>query len=637
MFFFSRIWGDPDWVAPSRAAQSLGLFAGHAADSCHEQSGFGADFHAELPAPRAPARKGWRVSRSPSGLAVLLLGWIDNLEELSDRLGVTGTPERVYGAAVERWGQDADRHVVGEYATLVTLSDGTVRMARSPWCSFPLFYHLSSHGLLACSILRPLFAAGLEKKLRLRELDRLLAFEFPDGEQSQFEGIDQVPGGTVVTLRRSGASTHAYYDPLAIPTVRFRRDEDYVEAANAMLSEAVAKAMKIAKKPAVTLSGGLDSAMVCDEMLRQLPAGQKLTSITFVPLEEWGGRTVDSLFGSDRPYVEEFIRTHPGLDPIFTDNRGIDFLTLSDQQFLAADNGSPARVMSFVHTGVSIAAREAGCDWVFSAGIGNLTFSQEAPWAAAEFFRTLRWGELTRLCANRIDDPRPLWRRVAASGIMPNLPSALRWRIRAAVHRGQETSATTNPYLAAEGRLAAKRKHRNADRGIAELDFFHSRERLIRDVYDLWWRGGESGLGQQQIHGLRARDVLSYRPFVELCLGMPTDQFVRRGEKRYLARRMAMGRLPEPQRRERRHGDHVTDWHERMTPMLERLREEVRQIALHPELGHLLDTKAMQRDLDNWPAEAPTDIGTVTRLRFALPAMAYVRRYLDFETGRNPH
>ncbi|WP_374529791.1 asparagine synthase-related protein [Novosphingobium sp.] len=636
MYFYSRTWGDPEWAAPFRAAQSLGLFAGHAADSCQDQTDFGSDYFAELPTPRAPVRKGWRVARSPSGQAVLLIGWIDNLEELSAQLGISGTPERIYGAAVERWGPEADRHIVGEYASLITLGDGAVRLARSPWCSFPLFYHLGRHGLMACSIVRPMFAAGLEKRLRASEVDRLLAFEYPDGEHSQFEQIEQVPGGAVVTLRREGVASYAYYDPLAIPQIRFRRDEDYVEAANAMLAESVAKALKLARKPAVTLSGGLDSAMVCDEMLRQMPAGQKLTSITFVPMDEWSGRTVNSLFGSDRPYVEEFIRTHPGLDPIFTDNRDVDFLTLSDQQFMAANNGSPARVMGFVHTGVSVAAREAGCDWLFSAGIGNLTFSQEAPWAAAEFFRTLQWGELVRLQANRIDDPRPLWRRVIAGGVMPNLPPALRWAVRDLVHRGQETSSITNPYLALDGALAAKLKHRNAEHNISDLDFFQSRERLIRNVYDLWWRGGESGLGQQQIHGIQGRDVLGYRPFIELCLGMPTDQFVRRGEKRFLARRMAVGRLPEAQRTERRHGDHVTDWHERMTPMLPRLREEVEQIAAHPELGALLDTKAMLRDLDNWPAEAPTDINTVSRLRFALPAMAYIRRYLDFETGRNP-
>lgn len=632
MYYYSRTWGDPDWVAPIRAAQSLGLFAGHPADHCRD----GADFFAELPAPRARSRPGWRVPRSPSGSPVLLLGWIDNIDDLRAELGLNGTPEQVYGAAVDRWGLDADRHVVGEYATLMVQPNGCIRLARSPWCSFPLFFHLGKHGFMACSIPRPLFAAGLEKRLRPEAVERLIAFEFQDGQQTQFEGLELVPGGRILTVTRDSWSTHEWYDPLAIPAIRFKRDEEYVEAANAMLAEAVGKTLQLVKKPAMTLSGGLDSSIVCDELLRQLPASQRLTSITFVPVPEWDGKTLPSLFGDDGPYVREFLRTHDRIDPIFVDNQDFDFLSFSKEMFLGGDAGHPSQVMGMVHAGVSVAARDAGCDWVLSAGMGNMTFSQEAPWAPAEFFRTLRWRQLWHTAANRLDDPRPIWRRMVAMGMMPNLPETLRWKIRDFVHQNENTEATTNPYLDPAGMLAAKLKVRNASQNITDLDFYTSRERLIRNAYDVWWRGDEARLGAWQVFGTRGRDVLSYRPFIELCLGMPTEQFTRNGERRRLARRMGVGRLPEAQRTEVRHGDHIVDWHARMTPMVPRLREEVRQIAEHPQLGALLDTKAMLRDLDNWPVEAPTDIYSVTRLRFALPAMAYVRRFVDFETGRNP-
>lgn len=567
---------------------------------------------------------------------MLFLGWIDNIDELRAELGLNGSVEQVYGAAVDRWGQDADRHVVGEYAALMAQPDGAIRLSRSPWCSFPLLFHHGPHGFMACSIPRPMFAAGLDKRLRQDAVERLVAFEFSCGDHGQFEGLEVVPGGRILTVTQRGWTTHEWYDPLAIPEIRFKRDEDYVEAANAMLAEAVGKALRVASKPAVTLSGGLDSSIVADEMLRQMPPGQRLTSITFVPIAEWDGRTLPSLFGDDGPNVREFLRTHDRIDPIFVDNRDFDFLSFSNEQFMGSDCGLPGRVMGLVHTGVQVAARDAGCDWLFSAGMGNLTFSQEAPWAPAEFFRTLRWRQLYRTLGARLDDPRPMWRRFVAMGLLPNLPEQLRWKIRDLVHRGERTEATTNPYLDPDGPLAAKLQLRNANQNITDLDFYTSRERLIRNAYDVWWRDGESGLGVQQVFGVRGRDVLSYRPFIELCLGMPTEQFTRNGERRRLARRMGIGRLPEAQRTEVRHGDHLVDWHARMTPMVPQLREEVRQIAEHPQLGELLDTAAMLRDLDNWPAEAPTDIHSVSRLRFALPAMAYVRRFVDFETGRNP-
>lgn len=632
MFFFSRDWGSSSWVSPMAAASSLGLFAGHAADSCRHDG----DFFAELPSPRAKVRRGWAVNRSPSGFPVLLLGWIDNLDELSRELACSGSPERIYGAAVERWGREADAHVVGEYSTLMCLPDGTIRLSRSPWGSFPMFYHRDDDAFVACSIPRPIFAAGLPKTLRPDAIDRLIGFEIADDAASQFEGVDVMPGGAIVTVDRASISIDRWYDPDSIARVRFRRDEDYVEAGNAMLAEAVAKALKVATKPIVTLSGGLDSAIVCDEILRQLPPGERLKSATFVPLDEWDGKTIGNYFGDDGPNVREFARMHPQLDPIFVDNRDNDFLTKAEQTFLAGDHGYPSTVMGMVHLGVSDAARANGCEWILSAGLGNDTFSTEAPWAAAEFFRTGRWGQLRKLAASHQMDPRPMWRRMVATGIMPNIPRPLRDAIRSLVHGPDHIEPTVNSYLRSDGRLGEKRALTKVRSNIAYADYFFSQKRFMRSVCDMIWIGGEAGLAHQQVYGVQGRDVLAYRPFIELCAGMPTDQFVRDGERRYLARRMARGRMPEAQRTEIRHGDHVVDWHARMTPMLRMLREEVRRIADHPDLGSVVDTDRMLHDLDNWPEAPVTDIHTVTRLRFALPAAIVIRRFVDFESGRNP-
>lgn len=631
MFYLARTWGDPAWCAPDRAASSLGLFAGHPADHCRH----GADFFAELAGPRAPNRKGWTVARSPGGKPVLLLGVIDNVDELAADLGVTGGPERVYGAAVERWGDQADRQVIGEYASLVALDEGTVRLARSPWSGYPLYYHLGRDGVMAASIQRPLFAAGLAMTLRPGMVERLAALESIDDAHSQFEGIEQVGGGTVVLLGRTGQHKVSFYDPLAIPAVRFKRDGEYVEAAGAMLGEAVGKCLRGARRPGVTLSGGLDSALVCDEMLRQAPAGQSLKAFTFVPLDEWDGTTAPHMFGSDRPHVEAFLRGHPGLDHQFVDNRGLDFLSLQDERLLASGAPAIGSGVGYVHLGVLQAAREAGCDTLLTAWMGNMTLSGESPWAAATWFRQLRWRQVWRLAQTRLVDSRPLWRRFIATGLMPNLPPPLRGRIRGLLPSGSRIQVVANPYLAPDGPLAAKRADAALVRSLNDLDYLHSRERFLSSLFVANSHGGESALGMQQLTGLGGRDVLAYRPLVELCFGMPDEQFVHDGERRRLARRMAVGRLPEAQRTERRHGDHATDWHLRMTRLLPRLREEVERIAAHPELGSLLDARAMRHDLDAWPARAPSDMVTINRLRFSLPAMISARKYIDFVSGRN--
>lgn len=631
MFFFARSCDDSQWIAPERAAASLGLFAGHAADSCRS----GQDFFAELPAPRAAPRRGWRVARSAAGTSVLLLGVIDNRDELVAELGPSAGPEQLYAAAIERWGDAADRHIVGEYAALAVLPDGRVRMARSPWCGYPLFFHAGPHGLMAASIPRPLFAAGLPKRLRPGVIAHMLAFENFQGEQTHFEGIEQIRGGTVVTFEGGRRALHRFYDPAAIAPVRLRRDDDYVEAAGAMLREAVAKSLAPARKPGITLSGGLDSALACDVAVRQLPPGQRLSSFTFVPVDDWDGSTAPHLFGNDRPYVEQFLAAHPDVDPVFLDNADLAPDSFAAERMLAADIEHAGVGIGFVHYGVVRAACDAGCDWLLWGSLGNMTISGEAPWAPAAAFRRLRWDEVWRLARTRAGDPRPLWRRFIATGLMPNLPPALRGLVRRIKPAAQRGELIANPYLSAAGALADKREDRNVDLAGSGIDFFHSKERFVTSLYEAMTIGGEMALGMQQLFGVRGRDVYGYRPLIELCLGMPDDQFVRGGQRRLLARRLAQGRLPEAQRCELRHGDHVPDWHARMRRQLPRLRAEVQRIAADPALAGLIDTERMRRDLDQWPETAPTDMPTISRLRFALPAVLATRRYLDFVSGRN--
>jgi asparagine synthase (glutamine-hydrolysing) len=632
MIFFKRDWGGQSWAEANRAAQSLGLFAGHPADS----EALGSDFFAELPAPRAPQRRGWRVPRSPSGFPVLLHGWVDNVRELATELEVSDSnAASVYGAAVERWGVDADRRVIGAYAAIVCLPDGTVRLSRSPWSSKPLFYVAQPEVLLASSIPRPLFAAGMPKQLRPGAVDAMLCLELPDPRLSMFEGVATVEQGAVTIIDRDQVRTTRWYDPVALAPVRFARDQDYVDAGNALLADAVRHALRPAKKPGIYLSGGLDSPVVCDEVLRQLPPGQRLPSFTFVPLAEWDGTVAPHKFGSDQPYVEEFARMHPALDPVFVDNRGIDFDDRADALFTACDAGYPARVLASVYNGPGDAARAHGCDWVLNADSGNLTFSNGAPWAAPEFLRTGRWLKLWRLMANQRYDDRPMWRRIASRAALPLLPSALQARVRGAFHPERDSDVFANPYLSDQGRLADFRNEASTANNIATADAAGSRERYIANNYHAAGLGGEMSLGGEQVWGMLDRDVTAYRPLIEFCCAIPTDQFVRDGEDRWLGRRMAIGRLPERQRTNHLYGEHNVDWHARRTPRLAELRSQVEAIGRHPVLASVIDADRALADIDNWPETTPRDPLAASRLRFHLPVVLFVARYVDAMTGRN--
>jgi asparagine synthase (glutamine-hydrolysing) len=567
---------------------------------------------------------------------VLLSGWVDNQRLIEDQLGLEpGSAARCYGAAVERWGGDADRRLIGNYAAMVSLRDGAVRLSRSPWCSKPLFFHADREVLVASTTLRSFSAAGLPRRLRQEAVDALLAMELPDEELSAFEGIECVPQGAILEIGRGTRKLTRWYDPLAIPEIRFAADEDYVEAANALLAEAVSAALGQAERPGITLSGGLDSPIVADEVLRQLPSGRRLPSFTFTPLAEWDGVVAAHKFGNDRPFVEAFAAMHPGLDPQFTDNRGIAFDDRDSQLFEASHGGYPARVSGSVYHGLFDAAREAGCDWLLTADCGNLGFSNGAPWAYGEFLRRGQWRQLHRLAACEPGDKRPVWRRIAARAIMPELPDAARRLIRRMVHRGRPGAPFANPLLDPAGRLGARREERNIKANIMTVDRNTSRAAYIERNYASFGLGAEIVSGYEQVFGIQLRDVTCYRPLIEFCLGLPTDQFIRDGERRWLARRMAKGRMPEAQRLNRLYGEHNVDWHARLTPRLDDMRKEIQMIAGDPELGSLIDCDHARALLDNWPDTTPSDPALAWQLLFYLPATIYVSRFVAQMAGSN--
>jgi asparagine synthase (glutamine-hydrolysing) len=459
--------------------------------------------------------------------------------------------------------------------------------------------------------------------------------ELPDDAESGFEGVWTVPQGSIVTIKGRNRKTCRWYDPLDIPEIRFSRDEDYIAAANAMLAEAVSKVVGLDGTFGIALSGGLDSSIVSDEILRQLPAGRRLKSFTRHPMPEWDGTVAPHKFGDDKPWVEAFAAMHPGLDPSFDDNRGRDFDDRAEHMFMAGDAGYPARMVYARFHGVMDAARRDGCDWLLTADFGNMTFSSSAPWASAEFFRKGKIGQLWQLLANHIDDPRPMWRRMLALGLMPQLPQALQHRIRQWVHSDREVDRFANPFLNRHGRLGEFVREAKIRSNIMTVDRTESRESYIRSNYHSAGLGIESSHCYEQVFGVSLRDVTAYRPLIEFCFGLPTEMFARNGETRWLARQIGKGRMPEAQRTNRLYGEQNVDWHARLKPRLGELRKEVESIRRNAELASLIDTDRMLHPIDTFPDTPPSDPDYVNQLRFFLPAVLYISRYVNWETGNN--
>ena len=619
---------------PGRVAASLGIFARFPADFySHDSSTFW-----ELDGPRPTRRRpGWRPWLACDGSCVLFHGWIDNDDDLAEQTGLArGNPAAIYGALVARWGRAADTRIHGHYCAIVARPDGSVRLSRSPWTATPLVYAASESAVMAASVPRALFAAGLSEKINPGRVADSLMINFRQDEESWFEGVKRVPQGSIVECLPS-LRVDRWYDPVALTPVRFARDEDYVDGANRLLAEAVAKALRTSACPGIKLSGGLDSPIVAAEMLRQLPPNQRLPSFTFVPRADWDGIVPPDLMGDESEFVKAFAQMQPRLDTHYTDNFDAGFDSL-EREFFLAMGGAPSHLPNYpVYHDIWRAARDAGCDWLFHAELGNGCFSAHGAWSYREDLVHGHWHQLYLTLKHRRGDPRPLWRKTLALSVLPLFPAPVLRAVRRLAHSRRGEAHQVNTVLREEAveRLGLIQRQ-GSDAKFRARTHFTDQAEFIENVYhacDI--EGSEIWQGFEQIFGLRQRDIVAYRPLIEFCLGMPTRQFVSHGQERWLAKRMAIGKMPEAQRLNPRFGRHNVDWHARMTPRRAELAAEAERLRDHPMLGELIDIDRVQHLLADWPVVSPWDPEEAYPRQVGITRAIQAARFVDFVEGRN--
>ena len=646
--------GVPAEDLSDRMASSLGLFAGKPSAVC--RSGL-AIFAALLPAPtmpgatssalrhgrraRRPARPdaGWQPVQTESGRVVLIAGEIHNDDQLRQTLGTRLTdPAALYGAALERWGDEADRHVVGTYASIVFEPETqALRLARSPWAAPPLHYVSGPEGHGAASVVRVLQLCGLSGTLNRRKLADSMYNNLTEVE-GWYEGGYEVRLGTVVRLAGGQIHRSTFYDHLAPRAeIRLRRPQDYVEAAGHLLDEAVAKALRGARKPAVQLSGGLDSSNVAARVLSVLPGDQPLNSYTFIPHPDWSGTVPANYYASERDKVEQMARLHPRLRPHFCDNRDVDFRRELDRLFLATGIAPDPLPNIAPLLGVFSAARDDGCDVMLNAGKGNFNISQSGEWGFVEYLQRGRWIQLYRALANVREKTCGFPRRLFSWSVKPLLPLPVQQVLSG---MGDAGSHVAQPDLTPI-RAAFRAEHRIEERARAaglldERPFRTSRAVAMRAMFARGeMNSADVVLGLEQIYGMPNRDVTAYRPLMEFCHAIPTDCFLRDGQERWLARELGRGRLPDEIRLERRAGMPQPDWHLRLKQDLPALRADLADAEADPLLAEIIDFEEVRHRLDTFP-DAPThEWREVLRYSMTLPRAIMAARFARFVSGRN--
>jgi asparagine synthase (glutamine-hydrolysing) len=142
----------------------------------------------------------------------------------------------------------------------------------------------------------------------------------------------------------------------------------------------------------------------------------------------------------------------------------------------------------------------------------------------------------------------------------------------------------------------------------------------------------KGGLGGWQ---LDLRDPTSDLRLLEFCLAVPTEQFLRDGVQRALARRALADRLPKKVLEEQRRGLQGADWHEELTAVRDRISGELDRLESCPAATKALDLPRLRHLMRNWPSSGWERDEIMMPYRLALERAISVGHFLRQATGSN--
>jgi asparagine synthase (glutamine-hydrolysing) len=263
---------------------------------------------------------------SDSGCVLTADARIDNREELATKLRIgslDGLPDStLILKAYLAWGEDCVDHLVGDFAFAIwDPNQHRLFCARDHMGMKPFYYYQDAHRfLLASDPLAILHVDGVPWKLNETSMaDELVGSHGADETSTLFEGIKRLSPAHTLTVTRDGIRQRRYWTPDLSREIRFRRDEEYVEAYLEHMQRAVSDRLRSAYPTAALLSGGLDSPILACMAARQLKAAgrPKLTTLSWVLAkgDDWAK-------GCERYLVDQILAQEDHIDGQFVESHG---------------------------------------------------------------------------------------------------------------------------------------------------------------------------------------------------------------------------------------------------------------------------------------------------------------------------
>jgi asparagine synthase (glutamine-hydrolysing) len=571
---------------------------------------------------------------------LLFDGRIDNRPELGDTLGIStrelhSVPDSMLALRLfDRWGEGAFERILGDFAIIIMdLLDGRLLCARDQMGMRVLHYHRSAEHFAVATVPEALFALSwVPRILNKEKLADHLVGQGVSHEITYYQNVIRVPPGSIVRVRGSTFSKLQFWDPEGIADVRFTSDHDYVEAFKERLDEAVRARLRSFRTPCSTITGGLDSssiAVIAADMLAA--SGKRLNTFTAVPDSEFEREELRGRYFDETPYVRQIAELNRNIVPRFiTPSRDPTPANIAEVIRVSALPGGILNALWGFD--IFAAARSEGHNVMLAGEMGNDTMSYDGWGLFTELLLTGRWLNLIA----ELNASGYRWQRqVRQLLIAPFIPAPLFRRYKQWRRGGKppwHDHSLIHPEFAARSRVVER-----AVRGHMPFDAPPIRDCRLGRI-NAFREDGEAADWYAKVRAgfrLDLRMPAADRRVIEFCIGIPEDQYLRKGRDRWLIRRAMEGRLPDRVLNQKKSGAQAADWYPRLSRARNLIAGEVKRLAGNPEVATILDVQRLNAILDNWPDRQPPEYTAGEKHLLAVSNALGAAYFIENMAGKN--
>ncbi len=202
--------------------------------------------------------------------AIAFDGYLLNPEEITLDLASKGaaplnrSDAEIALKAYETWGEDFAARLEGEFALIIADQARQSLIAARDHLGFvPLYYRLEGNRLIMASDLRTISAlsrAALEPDTGF--LAQIITNRWYLREETVWRGVKRVVRAHTLTFDGERIATRQYWRAPTDITIRYKRDEEYIEHYRDVLFDCVRRATRSYSPVGIAVSGGLDSSAI---------------------------------------------------------------------------------------------------------------------------------------------------------------------------------------------------------------------------------------------------------------------------------------------------------------------------------------------------------------------------------------